>query len=172
MADGRILVGDCDGVYLLKLVGDVRVTLCISADGFIKRLLSDPEFKAVTVDLTEARGMDSTSLGILARLSIETRKLHGLRPTILVTNPDLEKLLRVSGFAEEFVVIRSAEPAAVEVSEIPRRANMDETELRRRVIEAHRTLMSMNAENESTFRDLVLALEEEEAQSTPMNRAG
>lgn len=172
MADGRILVGDNDGVYLLKLIGDVRVTLCISADSFITRLLSDPEFKAVTVDLTEARGMDSTSLGILARLSIETRKLHALRPTILVTNPDLEKLLRVSGFAEEFVVIRSAEPTAVEVSEIPRRANMDEAELRRRVIEAHRTLMSMNAENAATFRDLVLALEEEEAQSTPMNRTG
>lgn len=165
MADGRILVGDSDGVYLLKLVGDVRVTLCISAEGFIQRLLGDPDFKAISVDLTETRGMDSTSLGILARLAIETRKLHGLRPTLLVTNPDLEKLLRVSGFAEEFIIVRSAEPSAVVVSELPRRRNMDEQELRRRVIEAHRTLMSMNATNESTFRDLVQALEDEEAQS-------
>ena len=165
MADGRILVGDSDGVYLLKLVGDVRVTLCISAEGFIQRLLGDPDIKAISVDLTETRGMDSTSLGILARLAIETRKLHGLRPTLLVTNPDLEKLLRVSGFAEEFIIVRSAEPSAVVVSELPRRRNMDEQELRRRVIEAHRTLMSMNATNESTFRDLVQALEDEEAQS-------
>ena len=165
MADGRILVGDSDGVYLLKLVGDVRVTLCISAEGFIQRLLGDPDFKAISVDLTETRGMDSTSLGILARLAIETRKLHGLRPTLLVTNPDLEKLLRVSGFAEEFIIVRSAEPSAVVVSELPRRRNMDEQELRRRVIESHRTLMSMNATNESTFRDLVQALEDEEAQS-------
>jgi len=166
VAQGRILVGDCDGVYLLKLVGDVRVTLCISAEGFINRMLADPDFKTVTVDLTEARGMDSTSLGILARLAIETRRQHHFRPTVLITNPDLEKLLKVSGFGDEFVFVRMASTATVPVSEIPRRNGMDEAELRRRVIDAHRTLMSMNAANADTFRDLVEALEAEEARES------
>ncbi|MCP5180073.1 MAG: STAS domain-containing protein [Pseudomonadales bacterium] len=162
MAPGRIMVGDTDGVYLLKLVGDVRVTLCISAEGFIHRMLADPEFKAVTIDLSDARGMDSTSLGILARIAIETRRQHNLRPTVLVTNPDLEKLIRVSGLADEFKFVRSAVVADVAINELPQYNALDEGELRRRVIDAHRTLMSMNAANEATFRDLVLALEAEE----------
>lgn len=167
MAEGRILVGHCDGVYLLKLVGDVRVTLCVSAEGFIRQLLADPEFKTVTVDLCEARGMDSTSLGILARLAIESQRQHNFRPTVLITNPDLEKLLRVSGFGEEFNFQHVASPQTIPVTEIPRRQGMDEAELRRRVIDAHRTLMSMNAANAATFRDLVEALEAEEAASNP-----
>ncbi len=163
MGDGRILVGQCDGVYLLKLVGDVRVTLCVSAEGFIRQLLSDPEFKTVTVDLCETRGMDSTSLGILAKLAIESRKQHDFRPTVLITNPDLEKLLHVSGFGDEFNFQRMASPQSIPVTELPKRKGMDEAELRRRVIDAHRTLMSMNASNAQTFRDLVEALEAEEA---------
>lgn len=163
MAEGRILVGHCDGVYMLKLVGDVRVTLCVSAEGFIRQMLADPEFKTVTVDLSETRGMDSTSLGILARLAIESRRQHDFRPTVLITNPDLEKLLRVSGFGEEFTFAHVASSSTVPVTEIPKRNGMDEAELRRRVIDAHRTLMSMSAANADTFRDLVEALEAEEA---------
>ncbi|MBM4204246.1 MAG: STAS domain-containing protein [Gammaproteobacteria bacterium] len=163
MAEGRILVGECDGVYLLKLVGDVRVTLCVSAEGFIRRLLADPGFKTVSVDLSETRGMDSTSLGILARLAIESRKQHDFRPTVLITNPDLEKLLKVSGFGEEFTFVRVASPQTIPVTEIPKRHGMDEAELRRQVIDAHRALMAMNAANTETFRDLVAALEAEEA---------
>ena len=163
MSEGRILVGHCDGVYMLKLIGDVRVTLCVSAEGFIRQLLADPDFKTVTVDLSEARGMDSTSLGILARLAIESRRQHNFRPTVLITNPDLEKLLRVSGFGDEFTFVHIASPSTIPIAEIPRRQGMDEAELRRRVIDAHRTLMSMNAANAATFRDLVEALEAEEA---------
>ncbi len=47
---GRILVAVHNGVYMLKFVGDVRVTLCATVDDYLERMFSDTEFKSVLVD--------------------------------------------------------------------------------------------------------------------------
>ena len=80
---GRILVADHNGVYMLKFVGDVRVTLCATVDDYLHRMFDDREFKSVLVDLSETEGIDSTSLGILAKLSIqaETPRSNHAFPT-------------------------------------------------------------------------------------------
>ena len=44
---GRILVAEHDGVYLMKFVGDVRLTLCAAVDQFLDTMLSDPKFRSV-----------------------------------------------------------------------------------------------------------------------------
>ena len=43
--NGRILVAHHHGVYLIKFVGDVRVTLCAAVDTFLDSMLSDAGFK-------------------------------------------------------------------------------------------------------------------------------
>ena len=68
---GRILVGDHDGVYVLRFEGDVRVTLSGSFDHYMERILVDGSLDSVLVDLTDAIAIDSTSLGVLAKLSIK-----------------------------------------------------------------------------------------------------
>ena len=67
MREGRILAADHNGAYALKLVGDVRVNLCSAIDDYLEHMFNDPGFESVMVDLCEAEGIDSTTLGLLAK---------------------------------------------------------------------------------------------------------
>jgi len=69
MQPGQILVADQQGVYVIKMIGDVRLTLCISFDRFIEKMLGQPDFSMVLFDLSQASGIDSTTLGLAFALS-------------------------------------------------------------------------------------------------------
>ena len=163
---GKIMVGQRDGVYLLKLLGDVRVTLCISAEGFFDRMFKDPDFQSVLVDLSAATGIDSTSLGILAKLSIGTQQRFGLVPTLVVTSSDLERVLRSSGFSDVFHLVTEPLERVEQLGELPP-SQLGEDALRQRVIDAHKTLMGLNERNQHAFQDLVAALEAEDEKGDP-----
>jgi anti-anti-sigma factor len=158
MSPGRILVGDHDGVYVLKFTGDVRVTLCATVDAFLRDLLRSDDFASVLVDLTDAEGIDSTSLGLLARLSIETKRRIGAVPTIVSTNPDITRVLLTMGFDDVFRIVEEPLEDVGQLGELAV-LEADEDDLRRRVLDAHRTLMDLNETNRESFRDLVTALE-------------
>ena len=158
MTAGRILVGDHGGVYVLKFLGDVRVNLCATVDGFLRDLLRSDDLASVLVDLTETEGIDSTSLGLLARLSIETRRRIGTVPTIVSTNPDITRVLSTMGFDDVFVIVEQPLEEVGQLGELPT-VEADEEDVRQRVLDAHRALMELNDENRASFRDLVTALE-------------
>lgn len=158
MSGGRILVGDHDGIYVLKFLGDVRVTLCATVDAFLRSLLGRDDFRSVLVDLTDTEGIDSTSLGLLAKLSIETQRRFDLVPTLVSTNPDITRVLRTMGFDDIFHIIEEPLSDAGQLGELPT-LETDEDDVRQRVLDAHRVLMNLNDENRESFRDLVSALE-------------
>ncbi len=155
---GRILVAVHEGVYLLKLVGDVRVSLCTAVDGFLDNMFRDPNFKSVLVDLTGTQAIDSTSLGILAKLSIHASKRTGCVPTLVSDNPDITRILHTMGFEDVFNLVAEVPEDPGQLAELaPCMAS--EEDVRRRVIEAHKYLMSLSESNRETFRDLVETLE-------------
>lgn len=158
MTQGRILVGDHDGIYVLKFTGDVRVTLCATMDGFLRSLISRDDFRSVLVDLSETEGIDSTSLGLLAKLSLETQRRFDLVPTLVSTNPDITRILRTMGFDDIFHIVESPLTEIGQLGELPT-LETDEEDVRQRVLDAHRTLMDLNEQNRESFRDLVSALE-------------
>ena len=158
MTQGRILVGDHDGIYVLKFTGDVRVTLCATMDGFLRSLISRDDFRSVLVDLSETEGIDSTSLGLLAKLSLETQRRFELVPTLVSTNPDITRVLRTMGFDDIFHIVESPLTEIGQLGELPT-LETDEEDVRQRVLDAHRTLMDLNEQNRESFRDLVTALE-------------
>ena len=155
---GRILVADHDGMYLIKLVGDVRVNLCAAVDDFLAEMFRDDDFKSVLVDLTATEGIDSTSLGILAKLSIKASDMYGFRPTLVSTNADITRILRTVGFDDVFHIVETALVEEAQIAELPQ-AETSVDDLRRRVLEAHRALMGLNESNREKFRDLVATLE-------------
>lgn len=158
MTGGRILVGDHEGIYVLKFLGDVRVTLCATMDAFLRSLLGQDDFRSVLVDLTDTEGIDSTSLGLLAKLSLETQRRFGLTPTLVSTNPDITRVLRTMGFDDIFHIIEEPLNDAGQLGELPT-LETDEDDVRQRVLDAHRVLMNLNDDNRESFRDLVSALE-------------
>lgn len=162
MQAGRILVADHDGVYVMKFVGDVRVTLCSSLDQFVDSMFSHVNFTSVLIDLTESDGIDSTTLGLLAKLSLESKKITGSVPMIISTREGITRLLMSMGFEKVFDIhteglgsetICDGEGGELSAVDCP------EDEVKEKVIEAHKMLMSLNAKNKATFSDLVQNLE-------------
>ena len=87
MSDCRICAASNDGAHVLKLEGDVRLTMCTALDQYFQSMFAEPGFVSVWVDVTEADGLDSTTLGMLAQLAIQTRERFAFRPAILARTP-------------------------------------------------------------------------------------
>ena len=165
MANGKLLVAEKDGVHVLKFVGDVRVTLGPTIDTFLTTLLKTEDFKSVIIDLTETKGIDSTSLGFLAKISISAKESFGIVPTIISTNEDITRILLSMGFDQVFLIIKEPIQSSVKMGEVPVK-DMSEADLRKKVLEAHEVLMQLNDDNRDMFRDLVVALQREQEVST------
>ena len=158
MSAGRILVANGDGTYLLKFVGDVRLSLGAAFDEFLERLFQSDSLRSVLVDLSAAEGIDSTSLGVLARLSVRSQERLGCVPTLVSTRPDITRLLTTMGFDDVFHIVKEPLSDERQLGEMPK-SDLSTVELRRRVLSAHRTLMAMNDDNRERFQDLVATLE-------------
>lgn len=158
MQPGRILVAEEGGAFVIKLVGDVRLTLCTTLDEFFDEMLAVKGFASVVVDLADASNIDSTTLGLLAKLAIKARQRFQYVPLILSTNPDITRVLESMGFDRVFrireVPLRNDE----DLGELPVLPDSEEG-VRQHVLEAHRVLMGLNENNRARFRELVSLLE-------------
>ncbi len=158
MRPGQILVADHAGVYVIKMTGDVRLTLCISFDQFINTMLAELRFSSVLFDLSQAEAIDSTTLGLMAKISLLAQERRGIVPLILATNSSIQRILQTMGFADIFKIVDK-----LEVDFAPEKIltpiECDENQVKEKVLEAHKILMGLNEKNNETFRNLVAMLE-------------
>ena len=152
--EGRVLVAEHDGTYVLKLVGDVRLTLSSTIDQFVERMFACVVCKSVIVDLTETEGLDSTTLGMLAKMALFVRKNLQVRPLAVTDNDSIIRLLTSMGFEQIFDIQRTREVGAVADCEL-KAESMDEKAAHERVLQAHQVLMTLNQKNRETFKELV-----------------
>ncbi|WP_252275536.1 anti-sigma factor antagonist RssC [Pseudomonas subflava] len=155
---GRIQFAEQDGTFVLKFVGEVRLTLCSALDSTIEKIFSALNFSAIVIDLTETRSIDSTTLGLLAKLSILSRQKIGLLPTVVTTHEDITRLLQSMGFDQVFNIVDRPIPCPECLSDLPSQDQSEEV-VKAKVLEAHRILMGLNESNREAFHDLVSALE-------------
>lgn len=156
---GRAMFSAHDGAYVLKLTGDVRVPMCATLDKFIEGMFENPSLKAVVIDLSETQVIDSTALGLLAKIAIYyDRKFHS-KPLLLSPNEDITRILLSMGFPQVFDLRNEGLTSRPAMADVPR-VNCSEDNACEKVLEAHRILMAMNENNREIFRDVVQALEE------------
>jgi len=160
MQKGKILFAERDGNYVLKFVGDVRLTLVSTLDLFLENMLDNEGFQTVIIDMTETEGIDSTSLGLIAKISVKMKRHHQLRPTIVSTNDDISRVLLSMGFDKVFILIRDVIKTPEELQELSV-LQESEGQVKDRVVAAHRVLMDLNEHNRDCSRDLVRSLESE-----------
>lgn len=158
MSTGKIQFAEQDGTFALKFVGEVRLTLSSALDATIEKIFAARNFSAIVIDLTETSNIDSTTLGLLAKLSILSRQKVGLLPTLVTTNLDITRLLESMGFDRVFNIVETPVPCPDCLHEMPAQ-DVSEEQVKARVLEAHRILMDLNEHNRAAFRDLVTALE-------------
>jgi len=157
MSSGKILVATVNNVPILKFVGDVRVLMSSSLDNYFSSLYSRAILDRMVIDLTETEGIDSTALGLLAKMSIQLRNRFNVRPTIFSTNKDITRILKSMSIDMICDIVEEVHGNELEYNELN---ILDETEesVRQKVIEAHQTLMALSEDNKTEFQDLLSAL--------------
>ncbi len=164
MAKGKIFVGESNGNYLIRMTGDVRVTLCASLNHYVESIFRSRDVKTVLVDLLETEGIDSTTLGLLTKLALSSKRYYNIVPILFCNNPGILKTLEVMSLDEYFTIICQVPEKTghdkTDVVELPC-DKADEDEARRSVLEAHRLLVKVNPQCEPEFIDLIHYLEEE-----------
>lgn len=158
MSKCKILQAECSGVYVLKLVGEVRLNFCSTIDSAIEAMTSDPDFASIVVDLSETTLIDSTTLGLLARLAIQAKQKSHFLPSIVSTNPDITRVIETMGFENVYLILREPVESNQHLTELSPQ-DITEEELRTNVLNAHKVLMNLNEHNHEQFKDLVATLE-------------
>lgn len=160
MNSGKILVSDQLGNHLLKFTGDVRVTLCGTLNRYIETIFGSKAVERVVVDMLDAEGLDSTTLGLLAKLGLHCRKQYGLNIEVFCQNSSILRTLESMSFDEIFdifdhvpVLDTNADLREIDLQELP------VNEIREQVLEAHKVLVQLSSDNQHQFKDLITALE-------------
>jgi len=157
MNQGRILIATVDHVPILKFNGDVRVLMSSALDNYFSSLYQKPVLDKMIVDMTETQGIDSTALGLIAKMAIQLRNRFNVSPTIVSTNPDITRILKSMSIDLICNIVENMDSRETQFDELNL---MDETEetVRQKVIEAHQTLMALSDENKAEFQDLISVL--------------
>lgn len=164
MSDGRIYYAENDANYHIRFVGDVRVTLCTSLSRYIDHIFSDIDLKSIVLDLRDARAVDSTTLGFIAKVGLYAVS-KGLKPLIIVKDKSMVRLLDSMGFDDLFEMAPSLPEDEKSLTELES-FSAPSKKVREEVIDAHKVLMSMNTKNMKAFSELVSALQKESEQSS------
>lgn len=161
VASGEILVAEHKGVYVIKMVGDVRLTLSISFDKCIEQLIAREDYCTVLFDLSQAEGLDSTTLGLIAKLAVRSGEHKLKTPLIICEDPAIIRLLTTMGIDEVCIVIDKPPPGYHEQEafvSIGEDDSENEDLVKAKVLESHSVLMELNEANRETFKDLVHTL--------------
>ena len=158
MSEAQILAANIDGAYLLRLKGDVRLTLSTSLDDYVEAMVGDPAFTSLVVDLCEVDNLDSTTLGLLAKVALRIEADFQQKPDLYSCKAGISRLIRSMGFVQLFTIHDEHCREQLDAQCLPC-GPASEQEVHARVLEAHRTLMSLSDENAERFRDLLTALE-------------
>ena len=163
MADARVTHAERAGLHVLRYFGRVDYTLAPAIERFVEPFFGGPPLEGFVFDLREAQFLDSTNLGLLARICERARQACGARSMILSGNDDIDDVLHSMGFEEIFDIVRD-DGAAVGTDaekEIERGEKPSQADLRKTMLAAHRALCALNERDREQFQDVVTWLESE-----------
>jgi anti-anti-sigma factor len=159
---GSILFGRRNDVCFIRMQGRLTHMLGPGLDRFLTQVLEDRAVAEVVTDLTEARHIDSTILGLIARIAGAQLAVGGRKPVIICANEDLITLLRSMGLDTVFLIVPGLAEEGAGFREIPD-VQAGHAERLRTVLDAHRRLMELSESNRAAFHPVVEALEQDAA---------
>lgn len=157
MADGKVYYAEQDGTCVIRFQGAISYTLGNALDRFIDDLFVRGGFTQIVVDLTNTESIDSTALGLLAKIANLERRRDGGKPLLFSSQPDINALLSNICLDEAFILCEEI-PDVVLGQTLPA-GNPSEIELAQTVLVAHRLLCEMNDSNRAMFQNVVDSFE-------------
>jgi anti-anti-sigma factor len=168
MPDGHVTHAEKQGVHVLRYFGDVNYILAPGIQHLVDRLINDGSISGMVFDLTCAQSLDSTNLGLMARINERLLSVGASNSMIISGNEDIDVVLRSMGFDQTFDMVPSGEPSdgAPRVSVVPdARAEPIDTDspsaaaLRQTMLDAHRALIRLSEAGRLEFEPVVQCLE-------------
>lgn len=163
--------GTCEGAFVLRLTGPIRYPVAPALRAFLDEALTRTREHTVLLDLRGVESLDSTCLGLLARVgrsSLEALHRHAI---IVCPDNDVATTLRSAAFDTLFAMTSvfpfDATPVLTEEVPLQPPAPGEGDELGPVVLEAHRALGSLSEENRRTYRDVIATLEAELRRGAP-----
>ena len=149
----------------VKIIGRANFTSSIDFKTLVNGLL-EKGFGCFALDLSECVLMDSTFLGVLAGFGLRMSEGNSApeSPAIQLLNPNrrIVELLENLGVLNLFKLVEGqvAVPAGAE-THAPSPSQPGREEVKQTCLQAHKTLMEINPENISKFKDVAQFLAED-----------
>ncbi len=156
-----------NGLFLIQLIGSLEFNTSAALETLLDWMKQDQSITRLVIDLSNARVIDSTNLGIIAQMGLFASQNHPQKPILApgssanvketLSRFELNQLYRWKKPEENFnylqgKMIRFLGP--VEESE---------NRICERAIEAHQVLMSLSETNKIEFKSVVAGLKIEKA---------
>lgn len=159
MPNGHVTHAERDGVHVLRYFGKVDYMSAPAIQRFLDDLLERQRISGLIFDLTDAEALDSTNLGLLARVNARVHDAGTTGSLIVSKSEDINGVLRSMGF-DQICEIVTEEPHAADPREEPiEPVSATEDELRQTMLEAHRALVRLSEAGRLEFQDVVACLE-------------
>ncbi|PHS19594.1 MAG: hypothetical protein COA86_04025 [Kangiella sp.] len=158
---GRILTARLDDIEYINFIGVVRYSDCSGLEAYINQLFQSPKgVSEIAINLENADMLDSTALGLLARISIEFKKATDKQPVIFVKKGELAHILRRVCFDQVFRIVTSKQNKSdletsqnlnfIELASV----QVDENKVLESVLLAHKNLADISKDNEHYYTDI------------------
>jgi anti-anti-sigma factor len=162
MQQPEAFYGHLEQSLILVLKGQVRYMTARVLRAFLDEVLEREYGDAMVLDLRELDFIDSTGMGLLARLGRFTLD-HGRRSVIVCPASDVMTCLRSAAFDRLFILVEQwpfDEEASLLAVPLEGQEIIPDA-MCRVMLEAHRDLASLSDENEQIFAGVIAALESE-----------
>ncbi len=169
MPGGRVTHAESEGVHVLRYFGRVNYVLAPAIKQFADDLVNQGDVRGWVFDLTHAELLDSTNLGLLARLAFRSGEAEPARSIIVSPSDDINSVLHSMSFDQLFEIVTVAPlaetapmPEATGIGEediggdVPSRRELGQT-----MLDAHRALIALSESGRLQFEQVVAALEAE-----------
>jgi len=157
----RFLYNKLDGNIFIKLIGDIKYSYSNQFNSFIDSIFEKNSSEDVIIDLTETNYIDSTNLGLLAKIARFQKKLNDKKVTIISDHQNITDILESMGFDMVFILIKSDDIGRVDYKDIASIPNEGDRETAKLMLDAHKELAELNEKNSNTFKDVVTYLQNE-----------
>ena len=161
MASAHITHAERDGIHVLRYSGKVDYMSAPAIRRFLDDLLDRGNVAGLIFDLSDAEALDSTNLGLLARVRERAERCHCNGSMIVSKNADITEVLRSMGFEQIFEIVSDPRLNAEACADCLDAASPSSAELRDTMLEAHRALMRLSENGRTQFADVVACLESE-----------
>ena len=161
MAEGQLLVAEEGPMALMQVIGRGTFKLAVGFRSWIDQLIGSTTVRTVMLDLSKCIGLDSTFMGLMVTLAIQSKK----RFVLLVVNASKQhhELLDGIGVMRVWRYVDTAVPEMnwTSLADAVSGSVALDSATRELIVAAHKTLMEVDERNIPKFKDVVELMQQE-----------